>query len=132
MPAPHSRVKTDPELSRQLDAAHGTDEPVEAVLMLRPTGKSAAPSTDVRDIAESAIERVEQEVGISPAAVNVLANLGIVVVAAEEPFLRKLLDQPEFASAAANAPDERASSTRDPAPGSSPAGRTTRGKRPAG
>ncbi len=96
-------LKLDPELTRQLDVAQGTGEPVEAVLMLRTaTQQPAADPGDVRSAAQSVIERVQQEVGARPHAVNVLANLGMVVVAAGEPFVRKLLDQPEFASAVAN------------------------------
>lgn len=102
-----SSMKTDPELVRQLDAAHGTDRAIEAVLKLRPPrGAVTLPSGRAKEITESAIKRVEEEVGVSPEAVNVLANLGMVVVAADERFVRKLLDQPEFSSAVANAPDD--------------------------
>jgi hypothetical protein len=113
-------AKTDPALQRQLDAAKGTDRPVEAVLSLRPemstksrasksssstTASGSAPS-GARSRADSAIERVQKEVGSKPAAVNVLENLDIVVIAAQEPFMRKLLEQPEFESAVANESDE--------------------------
>jgi hypothetical protein len=106
--ASSSPVETDPELCRQLDAAHGTGRSVEAVLMLRDATEPAFRSETARQQARSAVERVEREIGVAPAAVNVLANLGMVIVAAEEPFVRKLLDQPEFASAAANGHDNGA------------------------
>lgn len=92
-------AKTDPALQRQLDAAKGTDRPVEAVLSLRP-------EKSTKSRADRAIERVQKEVGSKPAAVNVLENLDIVVIAAQEPFMRKLLEQPEFESAVANESDE--------------------------
>lgn len=95
-------VNTDAALTRQLDAAQGTDQLIEAVLVLQPSNKRNQAPTDVRHIADAVIERVQQEVGIAPTAVNVLTNLGMVVIAAHETFVRKLLDQPEFASAVAN------------------------------
>ena len=98
-------AKIDPNLKKQLDAAKGTDQPVEAVLSLRPEKPSksakAAPS-GARERADSALERVAKEVGSKPDAVNVLENLDMVVLRADEQFLRKLLEQPEFASAVAN------------------------------
>ncbi len=104
-PSKHSKATTDPALTRQLDAAHGSGRPVEAVFILREPDSGAMRSANARDRAQSVIDRVEHEVGTSPEAVNVLANLGVVVVVANEAFVRKLLDQPEVASAAANAPD---------------------------
>lgn len=102
-----SGARTDPHLQKQLDAARGTETPVEAVLSLRSAKRSkSAASKGARERAGSAIERVQREVGSEPAAVNVLENLDIVVVSAGEPFLRKLLEQPEFESAVANAQDE--------------------------
>ena len=99
------RAETDPELTRQLDAAHGSERPVEAVLMLRGADGATYRSDIARQQADSIVARVAREVGVAPEAVNVLANLGMVVVAAREPFVRRLLDQPEFASAAANGRD---------------------------
>ena len=99
------RAETDPELTRQLDAAHGSERPVEAVLMLRGADGATYRSDTARQRADSIVARVAQEVGVAPQAVNVLPNLGMVVVAASEPFVRKLLDQPEFASAVANGHD---------------------------
>jgi hypothetical protein len=100
-------ARTDAELARQLDAARGTDRAVEAVVWLTPSeGDSALQADEVESAAESALRRVEEEVGSAPTTVNLLKNLGVVVVAGEEPFLRRLLEQPEVASAVANAPEE--------------------------
>ena len=98
-------AKIDPNLKKQLDAAKGTDQPVEAVLSLRPEKPSKTTKkspTGARARADLALERVAKEVGTKPEAVNVLENLDMVVLRADEPFLRKLLEQPEFASAVAN------------------------------
>jgi hypothetical protein len=104
------QIRTNPELTRQLDAAKGTDQVVEAVLMMKQSGANANLTTkQAREIAESVIERVERDVGVSPSAVNVLENLGVLVIAAEEPFVRQLIEQPEFDSAAANSNTQDAS-----------------------
>jgi hypothetical protein len=97
-------MRTDAELKRQLDDAAGTDEQVEAVLVLKPTRReqTVPDSTDTNRLADAAIQRVTNDVGTAPTAVNVLENVGMVVVCAVEPFVRKLLEQPEFASAIAN------------------------------
>jgi hypothetical protein len=106
-PAKRSEATIDPALARQLDAAHESGEPVEAVVMLQGFDRGPLASTSAHDIAESLMKRVEQEAGASPDAVNVLANLGAVVVVANEAFVRTLLDQPEVASAVANGPDAK-------------------------
>jgi len=106
------RIKTDPELKRQLDAARDSGDSIEAVLMLREsTKKSWNPDVATRE----AMQRVEDEVGLAPDVVNVLGNLGMVVVSAQEPFVRELLTQPEFSAAVANSiaePDDADESTQ--------------------
>ena len=74
--------------------------------------------------AQAAIKRVEREVGLAPAAVNVLSNLGMVVVDADERFVRKLLEQPEFDSAVPNARDVAKAATSRAA--SAPDGRSSK------
>lgn len=117
--APRRRIKTDPELKRQLDAAKDSTDPVEAVLVLR---ESIEKASDPDSVARRAMQRVEAEVGLAPDVVNVLANLGIVIVSAQEQFVRKLLTQPEFASAVANS---------SPEPGSTPPASTSLEQPPA-
>ena len=100
-------AKTDAELARQLDEARGTDRDVEAVVWLTPgEGESALPVDEVESAAASALHRVEEEVGSTPTTINILKNLGMLVVAAGEPFVRKLIEQPEVASAVANVTDD--------------------------
>lgn len=98
-------MKLDPELARQLDAAKDTTTDVEAVLLLDQSMPVFADKVDpgaVSRLAEGVVKRVEDESGITPQVVNVLGNVGAVVVAAQEPFVRGLLAQPEFESATAN------------------------------
>jgi hypothetical protein len=102
-------TKIDPELGRQLDAAKETNAPVEAVLMLR---NSAKPFGDASEKARDALRRVELLLGTSPDVVNILENLGIVIVSATEPFVRELVAQPEFASAVANVDIESSAATK--------------------
>jgi hypothetical protein len=100
------RATTDPALTRQLKAAKGSQRSVEAVLTLRqstPVNDSAAASV-AQATADDVLGRVEREVGLRATHTNVLGNLGVVVVAAPEPFLQSLLRQPEIESAAANDP----------------------------
>src|SRR5690349_21566309 len=93
------RIKTDPKLQRQLEAAKDSDQRVEAVLTLRDQRLKAA---DPKAVTRAVLKRVEDEVGVGPEVVNILGNLGVVVVAAQEPFVSSLLCQPEFSSAMAN------------------------------
>jgi hypothetical protein len=92
-------VSADPELLRQLDAAAAAEKPIEAVVTLKPD--STEPQA-VEDCAHRLVERVQKETGVDPHDVNVLGNLGLVMISADAPFVRALLDQPEVESAAAN------------------------------
>jgi hypothetical protein len=102
---PEKRV--DPELRRQLDGAAAAEaKPVEAILRLRPTPRSAiAPPPQVtRELAELVITRVAEELGVTEEHYdfNVFPNLGYFVLAAPPVFVERVLDQPEVASASAN------------------------------
>ena len=99
-----SRVKTDPELLRQLDAAGGDADEVQAVFSLRPGGAarlSLSPEETDATVARL-LERVRRETGVAPRDCNVFRHLGAFVVAASARFVRALLEQEEIASATAN------------------------------
>jgi len=107
MPAGKSKNKVDPELRRQLDgAAAAAAKPVEAVLRLRPTPRSAIapPPQATRQLAELVITRVAEELGVTAEQYdfNVFPNLGYFVLVAPPVFVERVADQPEVASASAN------------------------------
>jgi hypothetical protein len=101
-------TKVDPELRRQLgrSATAAGDEPVEAVLRLRPVTRSAGAATPqrVRDLAEGLVDRAATELGEAPGAwaVNVFPNLGYFVLCGSPRLVERVLEQPEVASASAN------------------------------
>lgn len=104
---PKPRARTEPELKRQLAAAKESGRPVEAVLILRQSVPNEEPpaAKRVEAVADVVLKRVAEQTGSSAIHVNVLGNLGMLVVAASEPFLQRLLSQPEIESAAANETD---------------------------
>jgi hypothetical protein len=102
-----AKARIDPELRRQLDgAATAEATPVEAVLRLRPTTRSALapPPKAARDLAELLVTRVAEELGMKADDYdfNVFPNLGYFVLSASPGFVERMLDQPEVASASAN------------------------------
>jgi hypothetical protein len=101
------KARVDPELRRQLrDAAAAEAAPVEAVLRLRPTMRSARAPTPgaTRDLAALVVGRVAEELGAAADQYdfNVFPNLGYFVLSAPPGFVERVLDQPEVASASAN------------------------------
>jgi hypothetical protein len=102
-PTSEIKEKADPELLRQLEADDDSDEPVVAVVRLKPEDPSqiVPPPERTAEIAESVLERVKQQVG-GEERHNVFQNLGYFVVAANRPFIRELISQPEVAKVIAN------------------------------
>lgn len=100
--------KIDPELQRQISGSAASDEPVEAVVVLRPEKPSEVTASPerVEKITHDVLERVEQTQGTHPQRVNVFRNLGSFVVSAPKGFVQELLRQPEVASAMANRQQE--------------------------
>ena len=96
----------DPELRRQLDGAAAAAGPVEAVMRLRPTPRSAVatPPRATRELAALVIARVAEQLGVGEEAYDytVFPNLGYFVLAAPPAFVERVLDQPEVAFASAN------------------------------
>jgi hypothetical protein len=102
-----ARAKVDPELRRQLSDPAATEAvPVQAVLRLRPTRRSALvpPPETTRALAEHVVARVAAELGATAGDydVHVFPNLGYFVLQAAPGFVARVLDQPEVASASAN------------------------------
>jgi hypothetical protein len=84
----------DPDLARELDAARA-DQPIEAVLLLRPAD-SHQPPLD----AEALMRRVCQQ--DDDAEMNYMPRLGVLVVRACSRVIRRLILQPEVEIASAN------------------------------
>ncbi len=84
----------DPDLVRQLDAA-GADEPVEAVLLLRPADDVKHPTS-----AEALMQRVCRH--DQNAQVNYMPRLGALIVRARSQVIRMLIHRPEVELASAN------------------------------
>lgn len=94
--------RTDPELARQLDAAHGTKESVAAVLGIRRTkGKRPVPA-EIEKAAKTAVARAADACGVEPDDVHVMPSMAVAYVSGTEEFIRELMNQPEFVSAVAN------------------------------
>jgi hypothetical protein len=95
-------VDVDPELVRQLDAATA-DEPVEAVLVLRPTAEreqsAGSPPRPALD-AEALMRWAGQQDGA--AEMRYMPRLGALVIRASSRVIRALLVQPQVETASAN------------------------------
>jgi len=88
MSAPHARSNADARLLRQLDSAASDGSFVQAWVRL----KSQAATKRV-------VRRVEQRVGHPADSLQLLPNLGALVVRGSSAFVRELIDQPEIESA---------------------------------
>lgn len=101
-----SAVKTDPELLRQISAAEGNMEPVVGIFRLKPEDSTKLTNSPQRteEIIHKVFDRVAKKVGSTVDRLNVLRNLGMVVVSAKPRFISELLKQPEIFSAMANQP----------------------------
>ena len=101
-----TRVKTDPELRRQLKAENSDQEMVQAVFTLRTSTLKAATPTNVEEVTHEVLNRVADEVGVEAEEINIFRNLGAFAVSAPPDFIRALLTEPEIASATANRQQE--------------------------
>ena len=89
------KLDIDPDLERQLDAAQ-SDEPVEAVLLLRLVDGRARPLIDV----EALMQWVRQQ--SDHAQMNYMPRIGALVVRAPSQLIRLLISQPGVEMASAN------------------------------
>lgn len=101
-----TRVKTDPELKRQLKAENSDQELVQAVFTLRLSARKTATPTHVEEMTHEVLERVAGEIGIKAKEINIFRNLGAFAVSAPPNFIRALLTEPEIATATANQQQE--------------------------
>lgn len=100
--AVNKKKKTDPELLRQIDSVASDDGDIQAVFSLDLPMKKLLDPQQVEDTTNQVLERVEKEVGSKPKVVNIFKNLGSFVVSADASFIRKIIDDPDIASAVAN------------------------------
>lgn len=100
------RVKTDPELRRQLKAENSDQGLVEAVFTLRSSTLKTATPTHVEELTHQVLDRVADEIGVEAKEINIFRNLGAFAVSAPPNFIRALLTEPEIASATANRQQE--------------------------
>lgn len=98
----HARVKTDPELIKQLNQTGSNEDLVEAVFTLRLSTKQLLAPMRVEEVTQQVLDRVSQQVGIDAKEVNIFRNIGAFVISAPPSFIRELLSEPEIASAVAN------------------------------
>ncbi len=97
-----AKVKTDPELLRQIDSVVASDEPIQAVFTLALPIKQLLNPRTVEESAKKLVEKVANEVGESPQEMNVFENLGTFVVSANASFIRQMLTQSGISAAMAN------------------------------
>jgi hypothetical protein len=101
-----ARLSVDPKLRRQLVKAAGTGDSVEAVFMLRSAvlepGQAPPAPAELERQGREILERVSEKVNSQPARVNIMKNLGMLVVDASHEFIAALMREPDIASAAAN------------------------------
>lgn len=93
--------RTDPELLRQLDAAHGTDEPVAATVSIRRKGGKPVPQ-EIDNAVRAAIARAVKKSGVNPSDLHVMGRVASAYVSGPEALIRELIKQPEVTGAVAN------------------------------
>jgi len=98
------KPKIDPELLRQLDPVAASDQPIEAVVRLRPDNPAdIVPSPErTAELTKTILDRVGKLLGNPKTRHTVFTNLGSFVVSAPTEFVRELISQPEIAAVVAN------------------------------
>jgi hypothetical protein len=97
-------LKIDRELLQQLEDSDAHPAPLQVVFGLRSLSSKQQflSAAQTEEIAHQLLGRVHRETGLSATDWNIFRNLGTFVVSAPGPFIRKLLEQKEIASATAN------------------------------
>ena len=98
----NKKKKTDPELLRQIDSSETNDEEIQAVFSLALPMKKLLDPAQVERTTHQVLERAEKEVGSKPKDVNIFKNVGSFVVSGDASFIRRIIDDPDIASAVAN------------------------------
>jgi hypothetical protein len=101
------KKKTDPELLRQIDSVATDNEEIQAVFSIALPMKKLLDPEQVEQTANQILERAEKEAGSKPNDVNIFRNLGSFVVSADASFIKKVIDDPDVASAIANKQKKR-------------------------
>jgi hypothetical protein len=98
------KPKIDPELLRQLDTVAASDQPIEAVVRLRPDNPAEiVPSPErTAELTKTILDRVGKLLGNPRVRHTVFTNLGSFAVSAPTKFVRQLISQPEIAAVVAN------------------------------
>lgn len=101
-----ARPSVDPKLRRQLEQAARSGGSVQAVFMLRSAvleaGEPAPPPAELERQGREILSRVSEKVNSQPTRVNILKNIGMLVVDASPDFITTLMAEPGIASVAAN------------------------------
>ena len=79
-----------------------SSDSIEAVFSLDLPMKQLLDPGTVEETTHQVLKRVEEEVGSKPTVVNVFENLGSFAVSAEAPFIQRIIDDPDIATAVAN------------------------------
>ena len=96
------KKKTDPELLRQIDSSAADNEDIQAVFSLALPMKKLLDPKQVEEATNQILERAAKEAGSQPNDVNIFKNLGSFIVSADASFIKKVIDDPDVASAVAN------------------------------
>ena len=101
------RTKTEPELLRQIESVGASSDSIQAVFSLDLPLKKLLDPNVVEETTNQVLRRAEKELGHKPKGVSVFKNLGSFAVSADASFIRKIIDDPDIASAvASNQPDQ--------------------------
>lgn len=97
-----SSVKTDPELTRQLQRARTSGQVVQAVVSVRRTPGRPPQPDKIEALVKDALDRTSAVTGQQPADFHVLGRMATAYVCAPADFISTLVDQPEIVGAVAN------------------------------
>ena len=80
--------RTDPELLRQLDAAHGTDERVAATVSIRRKPGKPVPE-EIDTAVRVALDRAVKKSGLDPCDLHVMGRVAAAYVSGPEALIRE-------------------------------------------
>lgn len=95
-------AKIDPQLTRQLQRAESTGQPVQAVVSVRRTPGRPPQPDKIEALLKDALDRTSAATGQHPADFHVLGRMATAYVSAPARFISTLVDQPEIVGAVAN------------------------------
>ena len=95
-------AKIDPELTRQLQRATSSGQPVQAVVSVRRAAGRPPQPDKIEALVKDALDRTSAATGQRAADVHVLGRMATAYVCAPAQFIRTLVGQPEIVGAVAN------------------------------